>query len=333
MQLRYNFRLDPAPGQVNRLARAFGCARVVYNDALRTRKDARAAGLPYPKSGDLSRTLISQVKKTPERAWLGEVACWKITVGRKLSLPKIGDVTVHRSRDLPSVPSSVTVVRDACGQYFASFVIETDPAGDLARFPLGPGQQDAETGIDLGLAHFAARKQKGSNNQKKAVAKVAKAHAKVRDQRRDFEHKLSTAIVRDNQAVYVEDLCVKGLARTRLAKSVHDAGWSAFTAMLEYKCARYGRHFGKTGRFLPTSRTCSRCGQVDGPKPLNAARDVLAQGHWERLNGSGAQVRPGLVPAPRGEAATRRSVPASADTAPSDAVGVSVPLGRIRMSS
>ena len=112
-----------------------------------------------------------------------------------------------------------------------------------------------------------SRKTKGSNNRKKAVVKVAKAHAKVADTRRDWQHNLSTAIIRDNQAVYVEDLCVTGLGRTRLAKSVHDAGWASFTAMLEYKAARYGRTFGKIDRFAPTSRTCSACGRLDGPKP------------------------------------------------------------------
>ena len=164
------------------------------------------------------------------------------------------DVPVRWSRDLPSQPSSVTVIVDAAGRYFASFVARTDPAADAGRFP----PAGAETGIDLGLTAFAVlsggtvikapqflrraerklrrlqhamdRKGKGSANRDKARARVARAHARVADSRRDFHHKLSTKIVRDNQAVYVEDLCVAGLGRTRLAKSVHDAGWSAFTA-------------------------------------------------------------------------------------------------------
>ncbi|GAA3797739.1 hypothetical protein GCM10023083_36250 [Streptomyces phyllanthi] len=62
---------------------------------------------------------------------------------------------------------------------------------------------------------------------------------------------------------------MKALGRTRLAKSVHDAGWSSFIGMLEYKAQRYGRTLVQIGRFTPTSQTCSTCGAVDGPKPLN----------------------------------------------------------------
>ncbi|MFE7531634.1 RNA-guided endonuclease InsQ/TnpB family protein [Kitasatospora sp. NPDC057542] len=338
MQLRYAFRAYPSVSQRACLARSFGCVRVVFNDALRIREDARAAGLPFVTSAELSRRLTAS-KKTPERAWLGEVssvilqqslrdvdtayrnffdgirgkrpktgaprfksrrdsrqairftanAGWRITGGGKLRLPKIGDVRVKWSRSLPSVPSvpsTVTVVKDAAGRYFASFVVETDPAADLERMP----GADAVVGIDLGLAHFAvlsdgrkidspkflrrsekklkraqralSRKAKGSKNRDKARVRVARAHARVADARREFHHRLSTELVRESQAVAVEDLAVKGLARTRLAKSVHDAGWSAFVAMLEYKAVRYGRAFHRIGRFEPTSQVCSNCGAV-----------------------------------------------------------------------
>ncbi|HEY5398617.1 MAG TPA: RNA-guided endonuclease TnpB family protein [Trebonia sp.] len=98
---------------------------------------------------------------------------------------------------------------------------------------------------------------------------VARAHARVADARRDFHHKLSTRIIRENQAIVVEDLAVRGLARTKMAKSVHDAGWSAFVAMLDYKAKLCGRRFAKVGRFEPTSQVCSTCGVKDGPKPLH----------------------------------------------------------------
>jgi putative transposase len=141
-----------------------------------------------------------------------------------------------------------------------------------------------------------SRKQKGSKNRERARRRVARAHARVADARRDWLHKLSTTLIRENQAVYVEDLAVAGLARTRLAKSVHDAGWSQFVAMLEYKAERHGRVFARVGRWEPTSQVCAACGVKDGPKPLsvrvwtcaacgvehdrdvNAARNILAAG-------------------------------------------------------
>ncbi|MFI7035350.1 RNA-guided endonuclease InsQ/TnpB family protein [Microbispora rosea] len=381
MQLRYNFRLYPTPGQCHALARAFGCARVVFNDGLRARTDARKQGVPYISDGELSQRVITQAKKTPERSWLGEVSAvvlqqaladlntayrnffasltgkrkgakvapprfrsrkdnrqairftknarFSITSGGKLRLPKIGDVPVRWSRDLPAEPSSVTVVKDAADRYFASFVVETSDV------PLP--ESAAEVGIDLGLSHFAvtsdgrkvdnprflrraerrlrkaqqelSRKEKGSANRHKARAKVAKAHARVADARRDWAHKLSTALIRDNQAVYVENLAVSGLGRTRLAKSVHDAGWSSFVGMLKYKAARYGRHFARINRWFPSSKLCSQCGALQEKMPLNvrswecpcgaahdrdvnAAKNILAAGRADRLNACGGTVRP-----------------------------------------
>jgi putative transposase len=212
---------------------------------------------------------------------------------------------------------------------------------------------DTEVGIDLGLTHFAvlsdgtkvtaprflrraekklkkaqrelSRKAKGSKNRAKARVRVARVHARTADARREFHHRLSTTVVRDNQAIYVEDLAVKGLARTRLAKSVHDAGWSAFATMLEYKATRYGRYFGKIGRFEPTSQVCSACAITDGPKPLNvrewvcphcgalldrdinAAKNILAAGRADRLNACGGPVRPGASPAQPVETGSHRN--------------------------
>jgi putative transposase len=392
MQLRYNYRLYPTPGQRQALARAFGCARVVFNDGLRARQEAHAAELPYITDAELSARL-TKAKATPERAWLGGVssvvlqqavadlnaayrnffaslkgerkgpkikpprfrsrkdrqairftanARFKILPSGKLRLPKVGDVPVRWSRPLPCDPSSVTVIQDSAGRYFASFVMETQP-GEL------PGTEPV-TGIDLGLKHFAvlsdgtkissprflrraeknlkrkqrdlSRKEKGSRNREKAKVKVARAHVRVADARRDFCHQLSTALIRENQAVAVEDLAVSGLARTRLAKSVHDAGWSGFVAMLEYKARLYGRVFIRIGRFEPTSRTCSACGAKDGPKALHVRewtcpscgarldRDINAAVNVARAAGlavtaCGAQVRPGASPvAQRSEAGT-----------------------------
>jgi putative transposase len=393
MQLRYNYRLDPWPRHRAAFGKAFGCARVVFNDALHAREAAHQAGEPYVTDGDLSARLTA-VKKAPERAWLNEVssvvlqqaladlnmayrnffasirgtrkgpmvgrprfrsrkdrrqairftanARFRVLPNGKLRLPKIGDVPVRWSRPLPSGPSSVTVIKDAAGRYFASFVVENVP--DVL-----PGTEQV-VGIDLGLTHFAVLsdgrkidsprflrraekklkrrqrdlscKQKGSRNRDKARVKVARAHARVADARRDFHHQLSTALIRENQAVAVEDLAVKGLGRTRMAKSIHDAGWSAFVGMLEYKARLYGREFHRIGRFTPTSQTCCRCGVKDGPKPLQVRiwqcrscqawvdRDINAAVNVARAAGLAvtacrAQVRPETsLLAPRVEAGT-----------------------------
>jgi len=185
-----------------------------------------------------------------------------VTPAGRLRLPKIGDVAVRWSRELPLKPSSVTVTLDAAGRYFASFVVDA---------PAEPGPpSDSQVGIDLGLSSFAAdsngrkldnprfgrraakklakaqralsRCKRGSRNRAKARVKVAQNHARVSDTRRDWLHKESTRIIRDNQAVYVEDLCVVGLARTRLARSVHDAGWSTFVAIWSTRPHEQGGH-------------------------------------------------------------------------------------------
>jgi len=174
------------------------------------------------------------------------------------------------------------------------------------------------------LQRAHSRKQKGSRNREKSRARLARAHAAVASRRADFCHKASTMIIRENQAVYVEDLCVAGLGRSRLAKSVHDAGWSGFVAMLEYKAARYGRTFARIGRFEPTSQVCSACGVTGGPKPLsvrtwtctacgtihdrdvNAARNVLALGRRESLNACGGGIRPGATLAAASETGSLR---------------------------
>jgi len=178
VQLRYNYRLDPASRHRIAIGKAFGCARVVFNDALAVRDGAHQAGLPFVTDAELSARLTA-AKRTPERAWLNEVSAvvlqqaladlnaayrnffasrpgkrkgpkmapprfrsrknrrqairftanarFKVLPNGKLRLPKIGDVPVRWSRPLPSQPSSVTVIKDAAGRYFASFVVETGP--------------------------------------------------------------------------------------------------------------------------------------------------------------------------------------------------------------
>ncbi|MCQ8830132.1 RNA-guided endonuclease InsQ/TnpB family protein [Streptomyces malaysiensis] len=214
----------------------------------------------------------------------------------KLFIAKLGDVAVRWSRPLPSDPSSVTVVKDPAGRYFASFVVETEDK-PLPELDL----DETETGIDLGLSSYAvlrgrkiaspkffrrqekklrraqrklSRARKGSSNRRKAKLAVSKIHARIADQRRDFIEQETTRIVRESQAVYAEDLNVKGMGskKGKRAKSVHDQSLGMFARTLENKCARYGRALVKVDRFFPSTQMCSACDSIEGPKGLEGLR-------------------------------------------------------------
>ncbi|MCB4806445.1 putative transposase [Methylobacterium brachiatum] len=230
-------------------------------------------------------------------------------------------LAIRWSRALPSTPSSVTISRDAAGRWHVAFRVAVEPPP--APEPLRPA-----LGIDLGLMTLAAssdggsvanprwlrqrqhrlrraqralaRKKKGSNNREKARAAVARLHARVADALHDHHHKLSTRWIRENQAIHVETLSLRGLARTRLARSLHDAAWGSLLAMLQYKAAWYRRDLVAIDRFFPSTRACSACGVV-GPKralhvrtwtcdgcgvthdrDANASQNILAAGHAVR---------------------------------------------------
>ncbi len=189
------------------------------------------------------------------------------------------------SRPLPkgARPSSVTISKDRADRYFVSFAVEEE----LEALP--PVAQ--QVGIDLGLTSMAAlstgevignpkffateekqlaraqrqlaRKTKGSKNRAKARRRVARLHARIADKRRDFQHKLSTRIIRENQTVCVETLAVKNmLSNHSLAKAISDVGWSELLRQLEYKAVWYGRTLIKVDRWYPSSKTCSDCEYV-----------------------------------------------------------------------
>jgi putative transposase len=154
-----------------------------------------------------------------------------------------------------------------------------------------------------------SRKLKGSNNRYKARLKVAKLHAEIVDSRKDFLHKLTTQLVRDNQTIAVEDLNVKGMVKNHtLAQSISDASWGELVRQLTYKSEWYGRELVKIDRWFPSSKRCSCCGHIVEKMPLNvrdwgcpqcgtkhdrdlnAANNILAAGL--AVSVCGATVRP-----------------------------------------
>jgi putative transposase len=263
-----------------------------------------------------------------------------------VSVPKIGLIKAIVHRPLEGVTKSATFKREACGHWYISLVTEQQLAPPIDRpvqthvgidvglkslvvlstgetgCPLGPNPRWYRTQTrKLRRAHKAlSRKQKGSRNRGKARRVVARLHQKIGNQRKDFLHKLSSALVLHFDLVSIEDMNVGGLAKTKLSKSVLDAGWGMFGSMLGYKAARNGCHLMAVGRFFPSTKTCGACGLVNATlslaerewtcrcgvhhdRDLNAARNIdgeglrlfgelVAAGYAETQNACGDQVRP-----------------------------------------
>ncbi len=250
-------------------------------------------------------------------------------------------LTIVWSRSLPkeAKPTTVTITKDTADRYFVSILIEEEIK------PLSV--VNTQVGLDLGLKsmvilstgetvgnpkYFArdekklakaqrrlAKKQKGSQNRAKARRKVARVHARIADSRQDYQHKLSTRIIRENQVVCIESLSVKNMVKNhRLAKAISDVGWGEFVRQLEYKAAWYGRMLVKIDKWYPSSRRCSHCGHVLDSldldtrfwlcplchtfhdRDINAAKNVLAAGL--AVSACGEAVRPGRAVARPGKA-------------------------------
>lgn len=215
--------------------------------------------------------------------------------GNKLFLAKMGLFKVQRSRELPSVPSSVTVIKNAAGQYHASFVVDIEPKS------VEPVRESI--GLDLGIKTFAfpsegepiiapdyskldrkirrlqkrmAKQKKGSNRRERTRLRIAKLHLKLRNTRKNFLHTQSTRLIRENQTISLEDLNVSGMAKNRcLSRAISMQGWREFRTMLESKSAQYvNRTVNIISRWEPTSQVCSDCGFKWGKLDLSV-RSVL----------------------------------------------------------
>jgi putative transposase len=250
----------------------------------------------------------------------------------QLTLAKMDEplaITFHRAFPKGCKPSSVTISKDCADRYFVCMLVEEQIK------PLPP--TTSQVGLDLGLKsmvilstgeavgnpkfyakdekrlakaqHRHAKKKKGGNNREKARRKVARVHARIQDRRRDYQHKLSTRIVHENQVICVESLAVKNMVKNHcLAKAISDVGWGEFVRQLEYKSQWYGRTLVKIDRWYPSSKTCSDCKHVVEDLPLdvrewvcpkcgvwhdrdiNASRNILAEGL--SVSACGGGVRP-----------------------------------------
>jgi putative transposase len=249
-----------------------------------------------------------------------------------LTLAKMAEpLDIVWSRPLPdgATPSTVTVSCDSARRWHVSILCE-DTVPALA-------ESDRVVGLDVGIESLItlstgekvsnprhgsrdqvllaraqralSRKINGSQNRAKARLRVAKVSARIADRRKDHLHQVTTRIVRENQAIVIEDLAVRSMARNRfLAKAIHDAAWRQLREMLEYKADWYGRELIIVNRWFPSSRLCSECGVVADKLPLqvrswqclcgavhdrdvNAARNILAEGLSATACGAGVSPR------------------------------------------
>lgn len=233
-------------------------------------------------------------KKTSQQSARFAKTAFKLKAS-KVYLAKIGDLKTKWSRPLPSEPSSVTVIKDCAGRYFLSFVVEI--------LPITVEPENQGVGVDLGIKTFAvlstgekvaspnydklnrkirreqrklARRVKGSKRRERVRLRIAKLQARKADIRKDFLHKLSTRLVRENSVVALEDLNVSGMIKNRcLARAISEAGWGTFKAMCEAKSTVIEeRQTVVISRWEPTSQICSDCGYRWGKLDLSV-REVV----------------------------------------------------------
>ena len=212
----------------------------------------------------------------------------------KIRLPKIGWIRTVFSRTFDGIAKNIVVSLAATGKCFISILVD-DGKETPKKESFG---YDTTIGIDVGIKDFAtmsdgtkvsnqkflknsiirlkilqqrlSRKKKGSKNRNKARQKVALQHEKIANQRKDFLHKLTIMLVRENQAIAVETLNISGMMKNHcLAQAISDVSWSEFFRQLEYKCEWYGKTLLRVGRFEPSSKICSVCGSINDDLKLS----------------------------------------------------------------
>lgn len=204
-------------------------------------------------------------------------------VDKRIKLPKIGTVKIKQSREIEGRILNATVSRTASGKYFVSLCVELDKAILLCA------NSGGEIGIDVGLKEFysdsngntvanprilrrltkklvreqrkLSRKMPRSVNRSKARIRVARVHERITNIRKDFLHKTSTILVRQNKTIAIEHLQIKNMLKNhKLARAISDVSWSEFFRQLEYKAELHGAEVLRINTFYPSSQTCSECG-------------------------------------------------------------------------
>jgi len=202
----------------------------------------------------------------------------------RLIIPKFKEgikIKLHRSTQ--GIIKSATISVTPTGKYFVSILCDTKE-----EIPTkAPVEEETTIGIDLGIKDFAitsegevfenpkyfrkaqsklkyVQRKYSKHKGKRTKKKLAKLHEKVANKRKDFLHKVSTQLIRENQTIALETLAVRNMVKNHnLAQAISDASWSIFVTMLEYKCEWYGKNILRIGQFAPSSKTCANCGAIN----------------------------------------------------------------------
>ncbi len=205
-------------------------------------------------------------------------------------LPKIGWVKFKRTREIEGTLKQTTISRRG-DHWYISFSCEIE----IPKLQKAPITEEKALGIDVGLIQYGvcaigtknrlltipspkflktllprlrilsrrlSKKQKGSQNWKKARRQLAKLHAKIRHARENFAHQLSHMIVKSHDIICVESLNIRAMLENKeqkLARAISDAGWGQFLTYLKYKATEKGKHFVEAGKYFPSTQLCSRC--------------------------------------------------------------------------
>jgi putative transposase len=246
-----------------------------YRAFFRRLKGGEKPGYPRFRGKGRYRTFTFKDAKNRNGARL-------VAGAKRLDLAGIGKVKIKLHRPLQGTIKQIAVTLSGDGHWYAAFV-----CADVAPQPLAA--TGARVGIDVGITSFAtlsngepvenprpyqcaqrklktaqrrvSRRKNGSARRRAAVVLLAKQHDKVQRVRRDFHHKTALRLVERFDSIAVEDLNIRGLAGSMLAKQVHDAGWAQFTTILAGKAESAGREFAKVDP-RGTSQDCSGCGTL-----------------------------------------------------------------------
>ena len=217
----------------------------------------------------------------------------------RVRIPKIGWVKTKIHRRYEGIEKTATVSKSSTGKFYISILVDDErdfPKKEILNV-------NSTVGVDVGITDFVvlsngekfdnpkylknsmqrmkvlqkrlSRKQKGSKNREKAKLAVAKLHERISNQRNDFQHKLSSKIISENQAVALETLNINGMLKNHsLAQHIGDASWGSFVTKLEYKAEWYGKTILRIGQFEPSTKICNVCGHYN-------KKITLADREWD----------------------------------------------------